>query len=331
MDWGQITENTLRATFGQDVVIYALAAIGLNLHFGYTGLLNFGQVGFMAVGAYGVGISVAYFGAPLWLGVLVGLGASVVLALLLGLPTLRLRADYLAIVTIAASEIFRFLMRSVTLSEYTGGSSGISERFAEDFYSINPFGPGTYGLGPVEYDERRFWVLVVGWSLVLLSTVLVWALIRSPWGRVLKSIREDEDAARSLGKNAYLYKMQSLIIGGMIGTLGGIVFAVGTQSVQPDSYSTPVTFFAYAALILGGTATIWGPVLGSMIFWTLLAFTDTFLRQAVQNDVIPESIMSGVQVGQVRFMLVGLGLILLMAFRPQGLFGDKRQLVLDAG
>jgi neutral amino acid transport system permease protein len=329
MDWGSITENSLRATFGQEAVIYALAAIGLNLHFGYTGLLNFGQVAFMAVGAYAVGISVSFFGWSLWVGFGVGIGASILLAVILGLPTLRLRADYLAIVTIAAGEIFRFVVRSVSLREYTGGSAGISERFAADFYDLNPFGEGTYGIGPIQYGERRAWVLLVGWGLVLLFTLLVWALIRSPWGRVLKSIREDEDAARSLGKNAYLYKMQSLIIGGLIGTFGGFVFAIGTQSVQPDSYSTTVTFFAYTALILGGTATTWGPVIGSMIFWTLLAFTDSFLREAVDNDVIPESVMSGVQVGQVRFMLVGIGLVLLMVFRPQGIFGDKNELVLD--
>lgn len=330
MDWGSIVDNSLRATFGQETVVYALACIGLNLHFGYTGLLNFGQVGFMAVGAYSVGISVAYFGLPLWVALGIGIGASLLLALLLGLPTLRLRADYLAIVTIAASEIIRFVARSVTLREYTGGSSGISARFASSFYDLNPFGSGTYGIGPIQYSERRLWLLLVGWAVVLLGVAFVWALMRSPWGRVVKAIREDEDAARALGKNAYRYKMQSLMLGGLFGTFGGFVFAIGTQSVQPDSYSTPVTFFAYTALILGGTATIWGPVVGPMIFWTLLAFTDTFLRQAVQNDLIPTSIMDGVQVGQVRFMLVGLGLVLLMVFRPQGIFGNKNELMLDA-
>lgn len=330
MDWGAITDNSLRATFGQETVVYALACIGLNLHFGYTGLLNFGQVGFMAVGAYSVGITVSYFGMPIWIGLAAGIGASLLLALLLGLPTLRLRADYLAIVTIAASEIIRFVARSVSLREYTGGSSGISERFAVEFYDLNPFGNGTYGFGPIQYSERRMWVLAVGWTVVLLGVAFVWALMRSPWGRVVKAVREDEDAARSLGKNVYLYRMQSLMLGGLFGTFGGFVFAIGTQSVQPDSYSTPVTFFAYTALILGGTATIWGPVVGPMIFWTLLAFTDSLLRQLVQNDIIPTTIMDGVQVGQVRFMLVGVGLVVLMAFRPQGLFGDKNELLLDA-
>ncbi len=110
MDWSAIVEDTLRALVGREAIIYALAAIGLNVHFGYTGLLNFGQVAFMAIGGYGVAISVLEWDLPLWVGVFFGIGAAVLLALLLGLPTLRLRADYLAIVTIAASEIFRLMI-----------------------------------------------------------------------------------------------------------------------------------------------------------------------------------------------------------------------------
>lgn len=328
MDFGGILENSASAALGVDAVIYAIAAIGLNVHFGYTGLLNFGQVGFAAVGAYGLAVSVTYFGWPLWVGIAVGLVAALVLALLLGLPTLRLRADYLAIVTIAASEIIRLTARSVTLSDYSGGSAGLSD-FAQDFYDLNPFSGGKHGLGPVQLSANDFWLVTVGWSVALLLTLLVWTLMRSPWGRVLKAIREDEDAARSLGKNAYWYKMQSLILGGMMGAIAGFAFAIAKTSVQPDNYSTAFTFFAYAALILGGAATTWGPVIGSIIFWFLLAFTDSLLRQLVANDKLPDAFISGTQVGQVRFMLVGLGLVLLMVFRPQGIFGNKRELALD--
>ena len=328
MDWNGILENSASAAFGVDAVIYALAAIGLNVQFGYTGLLNFGQVGFAAMGAYGVAISVTYFGWSLWTGLFVGLAASVVLALLLGFPTLRLRADYLAIVTIAAGEIIRLVARSVTLNDYTGGSAGLSS-FTDDFYSLNPYSSGRHGLGPVQLSANDFWLITVGWGLVLLMTLLVWLLMRSPWGRVLKAIREDEDAARSLGKNAYWYKMQSLILGGMMGALAGFAFAVAKTSVQPDNYSTAFTFFAYAALILGGAASTWGPVIGAIMFWFLIAFTDSLLRQLVTNDNVPDAIISGTQVGQVRFMLVGVGLVLLMVFRPQGIFGNKAELALD--
>jgi branched-chain amino acid transport system permease protein len=328
MNWERILENALRAGFGQEAVVYALAAIGLNVHFGYTGLLNFGQAAFLAMGAYGVAIGVAEYGLSLWAGVFVALVAAVVLALVLGFPTLRLRADYLAIVTIASAEIIRLCLRSVTFGDVTGGSTGL-QQFAGDFYDLNPYDPGRYGIGPIQFNERVFWVITVGWILVLLLALATHLLMRSPWGRVLKSIREDEDAARSLGKNVYAYKMQSLVIGGLAGALGGLIFAIGTQSVQPDNYGTPLTFFAYTALILGGTARVFGPIVGSMLFWMLLSFTDNTLRQAIEADYIPSALMTGNQVGQVRFMLVGLGLMVLMIFRPQGLFGDRREIDLS--
>jgi neutral amino acid transport system permease protein len=329
MAWDRILENALRAAFGDFAAVFALAAIGLNMHFGYTGLLNFGQVGFMAVGSYGIAITVTYFGLSMWAGLAVGILAAILLALLLGIPTLRLRADYLAIVTIAASEIIRFVLRSPSYREYTGGSFGLTQ-FARDFYRLNPFDGARYGIGPLQYTGRTFWVIVVAWSLVAFVSLIVFLLMRSPWGRIIKAIREDEDAARSLGKNVYWYKMQSLVFGGVCGALAGFVLSISTQSVQPDTYSTPITFFAYVALILGGTARVFGPVVGAMVFWGLLSLTENVLRQAVSAGHIPSWLMQGTQVGQVRFMLVGLGLILLMAFRPQGIFGDRREMALDA-
>lgn len=328
MDWASIVENFLIAAVGDFAMVFTIAAVGLNLHYGYTGLLNFGQVGFMLVGAYGLSITVATFGGNYFLGVVIGIVAAVVLALLLGAPTLRLRADYLAIVTIVAGEIIRLTGRSTSLREYTNGSFGLTE-FAREFYALNPFPPGRYGIGFVDFDERRFWVLVVGWTIALLSVGMLWLLMRSPWGRVLKSIREDEDAARSLGKNVFAYKMQSLILGGVFGAVAGIMLATNTQSVQPDTYSPPITFFIFTALVLGGAATTWGAVVGSSIFWALLSLTENTLRQAISAGYIPTWLMDGVQVGQVRFMLVGLGLMLLMIFRPQGIFGDKAELKFD--
>ncbi|HEX7135666.1 MAG TPA: branched-chain amino acid ABC transporter permease [Iamia sp.] len=336
MDWALIFENGLKALVGTDAVVFALAAIGLNVHFGYTGLVNFGQVAFLAMGAYGVAMGVLTFGLSFWLAVFLGLFAAVILAVLLGLPTLRLRSDYLAIVTIAAGEIVRLVLRSASLRGTTGGSDGL-QAFADPFFDVNPLpdkgtelgfihlGDGGYGLFNITFGPNTTWVLIVGWGLVGLTSLLVWALMRSPWGRVVKSIREDEEAVRSLGKNVNWYKMQSLILGGVIGALGGVIFAISRQSVQPDNYSTALTFFAYTALILGGTARIFGPIVGSMLFWSLLSFTDVTLRQAVANDKIPGDFLTGTRVGIIRFMLVGLGLVLLMIFRPQGIFGDKKE------
>jgi neutral amino acid transport system permease protein len=328
MDWGNIIDNALRAFIGIDTVIYALAAIGLNVHFGYTGLLNFGQAAFLAVAAYGLAISVSISGLPFGVGIIVGLLGAVVLAILLGIPTLRLRADYLAIVTIAAAEIFRLFVRSASLRDETGGSNGLSA-FSEGFYSLNPFPKGSYGFGPFVYNERDTWVLLVGWVLIVLASTIVWLLMRSPWGRVIKAVREDEDAVRSLGKNVYAYKMQSLIIGGVLGSLGGFMLALGKGSVQPDLYGTELTFFAYTVLLLGGAARVLGPVIGAALFWLVLSLTDNILNQAIDAGYISSSIINSNQVGQIRFIMVGVALMLLMIFRPQGIFGDRKELALD--
>lgn len=329
MNWGQIIVNALEAAVGVETVVFALAAIGLNVHFGYTGLLNFGQAAFLAMAAYGLATTVATFGLPFWLGIVVGILAAIALALLLGVPTLRLRADYLAIVTIAAAEIIRLIARSVSLSDTFGGSDGL-QNFASGFYNLNPYPKGNYNIGSFGFNEREMWVLTVGWALVGLSCLVVYLLMRSPWGRVLKAIREDEDAVRSLGKNVYSYKMQSLIIGGVLGSFGGFILALGRAAVQPDIFGTETTFFAYTVLILGGAARVASPVVGAMIFWVVLSLTDNILNQAIDAGYIPSSIISTSQTGQVRFMLVGLALMLLMIFRPQGIFGDRKEIALDA-
>jgi branched-chain amino acid transport system permease protein len=330
MDIFEILSATLRATVGTTAIVYALAAIGLNVHFGYTGLLNFGQVAFMGVGAYGVGISVNELGTSLWVGLLIGIGAAVVLALLLGLPTLRLRASYLAIVTIAAGEIIRALIVYPKWRDTTGGATGLTPLASPSaFHDINPIPDGTYGFGPWHYSERKLWGLLVGWGLVLLFALGVALLARSPWGRVLKAVREDEDAARALGKNAYGYKVQSLVVGGVIGAFAGMYQAVEQNAAVPGSYKPETTFFIYAGLILGGVARTWGPVIGTMMLVGLLELTDGLLRGAVSEGWIPDGFMDTTQIGQVRFILVGIGLALLVVFRPQGVFGDRREIALE--
>jgi neutral amino acid transport system permease protein len=329
VDWQRIIINALEASIGLQTVVFALAAIGLNVHFGYTGLLNFGQSGFLAVAAYGLAVTVVEFDLPFWVGIFIGLAGAVLLALLLGIPTLRLRADYLAIVTIAAAEIIRLIVRSVQFESIFGGSDG-RQGFASGFYDLNLYPDGSYNIGEFGFNERQMWILTVGWILVALSCLIVYLLMRSPWGRVLKAIREDEDAVRSLGKNVYSYKMQSLIIGGLLGCLGGFVYALGQASIQPDIFGTDTTFFAYTILILGGAARVAAPVVGAMIFWTLLSLTDNILNEAIDAGYISNSVVNNTQVGQFRFMLVGLLLMLLMIFRPQGIFGDRREIALDA-
>lgn len=331
MEWGSIFSQTLSALIGWEVVAYCLAAMGLNIHFGYTGLLNFGQAGFMAIGAYGVAMGISTFGLSLGVALLFAIGWTIVLALLLGIPTLRLRADYLAIVTIATGEILRLFFRSASLSEYTGGSDGLQGRplFSQQFKDLNPFS-GALDVGPFHLTVYTLWVVTVGWILVILGLLLTWLLMRSPWGRVIKGIREDEEAVRSLGKNVFAYKLQSLIIGGLFGAAAGMIIALANSSANPDNFAPQYTFFAYTVLLLGGAARVFGPVVGAVVFWGSLVFVDAILKASLRVGYLPEWLMDSNQVGQVRFILVGLVLMLLMIYRPQGIFGDKKELQLDA-
>ena len=323
MDFGNILINALGEMISPTTAAYALAALGLAVHFGYTGLLNFGQAGFMAVGAYGFAISVLTFGAPLPVALLVALLASVAFAVILGLPTLRLRADYLAIVTIAAAEIIRYIVTTNGMTNITGSANGLAA-FEGGFYALNPIPAGSYDLGLFTWSERDLWIRLVAWFVVALACLVVWLLIRSPWGRVVKGIREDEFAVRALGKNVYAYKMQALIIGGLLGSLAGILFTLPRGAVQPASYGTELTFFLYTALLLGGMSTVLGPVLGAMVFWAVLSLTQSLIYGAVESGAV--TFISTVQAGQLRYILVGVALMLLMVFRPQGILGNKKEL-----
>jgi branched-chain amino acid transport system permease protein len=159
--------------------------------------------------------------------------------------------------------------------------------------------------------------------------------MRSPWGRVLKSIREDEDAARSLGKNIFAYKMQSLVIGGFIGALGGMWLVLDKQSSQPQDFSTTFTFFCYTIIILGGVARAKGPIIGTMIFLFVVQFVDITLQQATRTTpqdptpLIPPWIVDENNFSQIRYIVAGFALAVLVIARPQGIFGDKREQAFD--
>ena len=321
MDWGAILSNTAGWLIAPTTIAYALAAVGLSVHFGYGGLLNFGMAGFMALGAYGYAISILSFGLPWWVGILVGIAASVVFAFILGIPTLRLRADYLAIVTIAAAEIVRLLFTTQAFDEYTNSADGLGGYHA-GFRAANPIPDGSYGFGPWEYNQNQWWVRIFGLVLLALAVLIVFLLMRSPWGRVLKGIREDEDAVRALGKNVFAFKMQALIIGGVFGALGGVVFAL-PSAVVPSVYVTSLTFFLWTILLLGGAATVFGPVAGAAIFWVLMAFLDNVLPQLANDGILP---MTNIQAAVLRYILFGVALLLIVIFRPQGIFGNKKEL-----
>ncbi len=323
MDWLSIFNLALGELISPITAVFVMCAIGLSVHFGYTGLLNFGQAAFAAVGAYGMAISILTFKVPLLGAVAIGLVASAIFALILGIPTLRLRADYLAIVTIATSEVFRYLMTTIGFASVTGGSNGLSQ-FGKEFWAMNPIPVGQYALGPFSYRHDQLFIIVLAWLLVAVCAVLVWLLMRSPWGRVLKGIREDEDAVRSLGKNVFAYKIQALILGGLFASLGGMVFVLNLSNVQPQSWGTTITFMIWTVLLLGGAATVLGPIVGGMVFFVLLSLTQGIMGGLVDAGLLP--FLTAPQVGQIRFLLIGLALMLLVIFRPQGIFGNKKEL-----
>ena len=172
MDWGQILSNTVVWLISPESIAYGLAALGLAVHFGYTGLLNFGQAGFMAIGAYSYAISILSFGLPWWVGILIGIVASTVFAFILGIPTLRLRADYLAIVTIAAAEIVRLLFTTQVFDEFTNSADGLGN-YHQGFRDANPIPEGTYGFGPFTFNENGWWVRIFGIALLVIAALIV--------------------------------------------------------------------------------------------------------------------------------------------------------------
>jgi branched-chain amino acid transport system permease protein len=141
-------------------------------------------------------------------------------------------------------------------------------------------------------------------------------------------VREDEQVVRSVGKSVTSIKLQSLVLGGVMGAGAGALLAISQQAVTPDSFIPEVTFFAYAVVILGGIGRAWGPLVGSVMFWFVLSAFDSGIRSLSDSGALPERLVSADALGAYRFVLVGLGLMALMIFRPQGAFGDKNEMVL---
>jgi branched-chain amino acid transport system permease protein len=308
--------------------IYTILALGLYLQFSLAGLPNFGHVAFMALAAYTMAILIVRGILPLPLAALVGLVVAVGFSLLLGVPSLRLRADYLAIVTVAGGEIVRYL--ALNMQGLTGGALG----------SIGMLGPGNLAQYNTAWDgflasvtallaphlgstaTRDFSMLLIVWLSALILLLSFWIMTRSPWGRVLRSIREDEAAASAVGKNVFAYKLQVLILGAMLGGLAGLLLAWEIGVFSPDDYQPTFTFYAYLILILGGLTRLWAIPVGAVVFGVLYAGT-RFL------DFYPLSMIDSGSRAFLRLFLVGLLLIVLMAIRPQGMLGNRRELILE--
>jgi branched-chain amino acid transport system permease protein len=294
--------------------IYGIFVLGLQLNVGFTGIINLGQAGFMAIGAYTMGMLVVDAGWPMALAFPAAVGVAVGAGLLVGLPTLRLRADYFGIVTIAFSEIVRYVLQNAS---FAGGNQGVIGYDAEwrAFQSwVSPH------LKPLGLDRAtQAPLLIAVWAMLFLCLCGLKALQASPWGRALRAIREDEDAAAALGKNVFAFKLQSLGLAAALAAIAGFFLALNVTYLYPSEFDLSFTFFGYAALLLGGFASYAGAALGAVVLCALtegLRFLD-----------LP---LSSGQVGSLRMILVGLMLVGLSLYRPEGLLGNRSEMQLRA-
>jgi len=296
---------------------YAIFAIGLQVQVGHGGVDNFGQVGFFLIGAYTSALLVERWGWSLIPATIGAILVAMLAAALVSIPALRLRGDFLAITAIAFGEI----LRNVALNErdLTHGAIGID---ALEFRTevVRPIIRGARDNG-VEID-RLIPLFVVTWVLVLAVALFTSLLLRTPWGRVLRAVREDDAAVRALGKNAFLLKAQAMAIGGAWGALAGVLFSWYQVHFSPTSFEPIVTFAGFIIVIVAGLGSIWGTVITAVVVQGLLVEGSRYYLDGLS--------LSNAQEASLRYMLVGLVLMLMVYFRPQGIFGSREEMaVLD--
>ena len=375
------------------IAVFGTAALTLNLHWGYTGLFNIGIVGFMAVGVYVTAIlskpvfgsgtsaaSVGGLGLPLSVGILGGMIAAGLFGAVVSLPALRLRADYLAIVTIAFSEIVRFSLLSDTLGGADiggyriglGGGDGIILDFVDPLEAL--IKAISFPLDIVLGREHVLWEDVyLGVVVEAAGTVIetnpkpvvdnfayaavllvvmggIYALLRrtgnSPFGRVLKAIREDEDVTNALGKNTNRFKIKSFVVGAALMGLVGILWFGSQGSVTPNTFRPRITFYIWIALIIGGAGSNTGSVMGGAVFAAFLFQGPRYFKNVVETalgnpeapssfgqamapvsggEILPFFLYTLDSIRQLQLFIMGVVLIVLMHNRPQGLLGHRKE------
>ncbi|MFC6865127.1 branched-chain amino acid ABC transporter permease [Halomicroarcula sp. GCM10025817] len=347
---------------------YAVLTLALNLQWGYTGLFNIGVAGFMAVGAYTMAIltapvdpgagGVPGFGLPLVVGVVGGMVVAAVVGGLAALPALRLKADYLAIVTVALSEIIRLFVNWSGVAEITlfgatfgtGGATGISFEAPDDVVAGLVTGVGSPLVAAGEAVGVSSPNLVnIAYGLALLAVVAgaYWVLTRlsnSPFGRVLKAIREDETVTQSLGKDTRLFKIKAFMIGCALMGLAGILFRGGAGYISPQQFRPAITFYVFAALIIGGSGSNTGSILGAATFSALLFYLPARIGENIplggggsagniveavaalaSLDPTPFVAYTVGNISTLRFVLIGVVLIYIIQNQPKGLLGHRNE------
>jgi branched-chain amino acid transport system permease protein len=291
-------------------LIFGVAVLGLNLQWGFTGLFNAGVVGFMAVGAYATAILIGPeraavlggFGLPFGVGLICGMAAAGFAALIVGIVTLRLREEYLAVATFGiAISVQLVALNAAWLSGGTLGLIGLPKPLAGLFDR-----PLTYNL---------FYLCLVA-AIAGLTYLALERIVRSPWGRTLKAIREDETAAASLGKNPVRIRLEAFVLGSMIMGLSGGLYVGFIGYVSPFDFQPILTFQIWTMLILGGSANNRGALLGAVIVWGIWTGSGYVIAQVVPPVWQAQS-------GALQVILIGLLLVGTLLLRPRGLIGEE--------
>lgn len=291
-------------------LIYGLVSLGLNLQWGFAGLFNVGVVGFFVVGAYAVAIlasppaagRVGGFDVPIPIGLVAAMAAAGLVAFVVGIPTLRLREDYLAIATFGIAVTIQLV--SLNWEMLTGGTHGrvsIPRPLASVF---------------VDRVNANLFFLAMTAAIVAAAYWALERMVRSPWGRVLRAIREDEVAASALGKNAFAYRLQAFVIGAMLMGLGGGLYASFIGYVGADDALPTLTFQIWVMLIVGGSGNNKGALIGAVAVWGLWSFSGWFMAA-----VLPSAF--AVRAGALQVILIGLVLAAVLLLRPKGLVGEE--------
>jgi ABC-type branched-subunit amino acid transport system permease subunit len=305
--------------------VFVLLALGLNVVVGFAGLLDLGYAAFFAIGAYTYAYSASGFtglSIPFWPMLLVGALVAAVFGVLLGAPTLRLRGDYLAIVTLGFGEIVPVVF--LNADKYTNGTNGITG-------IAQPNALGLFGINGFGFTNPWPYYLTIV-AIITVVVILLYRLQDSRLGRAWVALREDELAAASMGINTITTKLLAFSIGASTAGLAGVFYAAKLSTVTPDQFGFTVSFTALAMVVLGGMGNIWGVAAGALIIYELQSQGLKQLGSFVQGLNVPVVALGPItiNIGAINFLnyqylLYGLALVIMMLVRPEGLFPSRRR------